>query len=379
MSYIGNTPNPAYQNFARDRFNGGAATHTLSYAPGTPDAIAVFVSGVYQDPTNDYTVSGTTLTPSTVWPSGTNNVVVIYLAQPATVVVPADGSITSAKLVSGITLTNSGNTIQTLTDATTTSWNATSGAIALWTMAGSRTLAAPTGLVTGGRYVLIITQDATGGRQITWNSVFKNSASSMPQPNTQANAVTAFTFTSPDGTNLRLESNEAKVLLATATASSSATLDFINLIGFSHYVFEFSNIVPATDAAGIWVRVSSDNGATWLSGGTDYAIAGFNVDTSGASGVTANNGTSLWGISPGISNASSVGASGTVKFLDFNGSRFKHVEAHVSTYQAVTGYVVWSGLSMLYHGSTTALNGVRFLLSSGNISTGIIKCYGIRG
>ena len=97
MSYIGNSPN--YQNFARDKFNGGAASYTLTYTPGSQDALLVVVNGVVQDPTTDYTVSGTTLTPVTAWPAGTSNVVVLYLGRAADVGTPADTTVSTAKIV----------------------------------------------------------------------------------------------------------------------------------------------------------------------------------------------------------------------------------------------------------------------------------------
>lgn len=58
--------------------NGGAASYTLAADPGGASNTLVAVSGVVQTPGVDYTVSGTTLTPTTAWPAGTGNVVVVY-------------------------------------------------------------------------------------------------------------------------------------------------------------------------------------------------------------------------------------------------------------------------------------------------------------
>jgi hypothetical protein len=96
MSYVGNSPN--YQNFAIDTFNGGSASYTLTYTPGSAAAVLIHVDGVFQVPTTDYTVSATTLTPTTVWPTGTSNVVVTYLGRMADVGTPSDGTISAAKL-----------------------------------------------------------------------------------------------------------------------------------------------------------------------------------------------------------------------------------------------------------------------------------------
>lgn len=48
----------------------GAATYTLSNAPGSPAGIIVTLNGVTQEPTTDYTVSGTSITFSPALPNG---------------------------------------------------------------------------------------------------------------------------------------------------------------------------------------------------------------------------------------------------------------------------------------------------------------------
>lgn len=89
---------------------------------------------------------------------------------------------------------------QTLTDAATINWNMTNGTIATVTLGGNRTMAAPTNL--GARpVILVVNQDATGSRTITWNSVFKWPAGSAPVLSTAANAKDIFSFFT-DGTNL---------------------------------------------------------------------------------------------------------------------------------------------------------------------------------
>ena len=88
---------------------------------------------------------------------------------------------------------------QTLTDGATVNWNHNSGNVGLWAIAGNRTLAAPTNPSVGSS-VLRITQDGTGSRTVTWNSVFKWSAGSAPVLSTAANAIDVLSFIY-DGTN----------------------------------------------------------------------------------------------------------------------------------------------------------------------------------
>jgi hypothetical protein len=87
-------------NFEVDRFSGDGVEDefTLSSDPGTENNTQVFISGVYQQK-DTYSVSGTTLTFTTAPPSGTDNVEVMVGATNA-VNVPADASVTPAKLAS---------------------------------------------------------------------------------------------------------------------------------------------------------------------------------------------------------------------------------------------------------------------------------------
>lgn len=76
---------------------GSQTVFTLSSAPAFPAALDVFISGVSQKLTADYTVSGTTLTFVAAPPAGTNNIYVKILSAYAGGV-PNDGSVTPAKM-----------------------------------------------------------------------------------------------------------------------------------------------------------------------------------------------------------------------------------------------------------------------------------------
>jgi hypothetical protein len=91
-------------------------------------------------------------------------------------------------------------TNQVIADAATINWNMDLGSVMQVTLAGNRTMAAPTNLVSGGTYTAIIKQDATGSRTLTWNAVFKFAGGSKTL-STAANATDVATFVS-DGVNL---------------------------------------------------------------------------------------------------------------------------------------------------------------------------------
>lgn len=89
---------------------------------------------------------------------------------------------------------------QVVADAATINWNVDGGSVIQVTLGGNRTMAAPTNIVSGGTYMMIIKQDATGNRTLNWNSVYKFEAGSKTL-STAANAVDIAWFVS-DGVNL---------------------------------------------------------------------------------------------------------------------------------------------------------------------------------
>ena len=92
-----------------------------------------------------------------------------------------------------------GDAITALTDGATVNWNTTLGNVSTITLAGNRTIAAPTNLHVGS-YVMLVRQDATGSRTLSWNAVFKW-AGAAPVLSTAANALDVISLVC-DGTYL---------------------------------------------------------------------------------------------------------------------------------------------------------------------------------
>ena len=90
---------------------------------------------------------------------------------------------------------------QTLTDGATIDWNLSTQQVAKVTLAGNRTLNAPTNQQAGAFYSLTIIQDGTGSRTLTFNSAYKFTGATAPTLTTTASAKDVIVFKS-DGTNL---------------------------------------------------------------------------------------------------------------------------------------------------------------------------------
>ena len=107
MPFIGKNPTAGFATIVKDSLtaNGSTTQFTLSKQVASPTDIAVFVGNVRQEPTTAYTVSGTTLDFGTGNAPATGlDMYVLHIAGTVeSSVIPADGTITSAKLAPNAT------------------------------------------------------------------------------------------------------------------------------------------------------------------------------------------------------------------------------------------------------------------------------------
>ena len=91
MAYIGTSPVGTFGTGAKDRFSGNNSTtaFTLSRSVANVNDVDVFVDNVRQEPTEAYTVSGTTLTFTGTPATGSNNIYVVHKANSLSVTPPS--------------------------------------------------------------------------------------------------------------------------------------------------------------------------------------------------------------------------------------------------------------------------------------------------
>ena len=97
----------------------------------------------------------------------------------------ADDLVTSAKL-------NYSET--TLTDDSSITWNAETQDVAKVTLGGNRTLGAASSATTGQFISLLVIQDGTGSRTLTWNAAYEFAADTAPTLTTTAAKGDLFVF-----------------------------------------------------------------------------------------------------------------------------------------------------------------------------------------
>ena len=115
----------------------------------------------------------------------------------------ADDIITSAKL---------NYSESTLTDQATITWDASTQDVCKVTLGGNRTLAAPTNNTTGQFISILVIQDGTGSRTLTWNAVFEFASDTAPTLTTTANLGDVFVFRYNGSKWLEVGRNQALTL-----------------------------------------------------------------------------------------------------------------------------------------------------------------------
>ena len=178
-------------------------------------------------------------------------------------------------------------------------------------------------------------------------------------------------------------------LLQTQTASSSASISFTSNIDSTYpiYLFKFINIHPATDGAEFTINFSTDSGSNYNVAKTTTFFVAYNAESESSSGLTyidsldIAQGTGVANIFYNVGNENDESASGTLHL--FNPSSTTFVKHFMSTFNVYNnsgsnGNSVQVDVAG-YGNTTSAIDGVQFAMSSGNIDSGTIKLYGIKG
>lgn len=173
------------------------------------------------------------------------------------------------------------------------------------------------------------------------------------------------------------------VLIGEQVASASAALAFTGLTStYDHYVAEFFDIVPATDNVHFVFRVSHNNGVAYDTALNSYYYGGFYASNQTASGVyndvTYSSTYALLAanVDGNTAAAGLLGVSGKLD-LYLLASAKNHKYASDVVYRNNNNYI-FSTRNYGWVTSSSAIDAIQFLMSSGNIASGTVRLYGIR-
>ena len=179
-------------------------------------------------------------------------------------------------------------------------------------------------------------------------------------------------------------------LISTQTASSSSTIDFTSGIDstYKEYIFKFYNIHPSANSQ-LQFNLSIDGGSNYNVTKTSTFFQSFHeeVEPTDIYGITGGGlqydtsedlaqSTSNKEISYFIGTDNDQSCSGTLTLYNPSSATFvKHFISRINNYWYADASM--DTFTAGYGNTTSAINAVRFQMSSGNIDSGIIKLYGV--
>lgn len=189
---------------------------------------------------------------------------------------------------------------------------------------------------------------------------------------TFTNANHAITVTSPFK---YFSTNNGWSTIATKVASNSATIDFTELVSFGsfrNYVLVYDGLVPATNGATFQIRYSTNGGSTYVTTGYNSGWIQAPAPGTGYTTGATSTGAAICQVCSSASGAAS-------------GGHFFMYNLTTSTPATYIGQCVDNVAGNFFSGqggfgnSTTPINAIRVMFSTGNISSGNFTLYGVYG
>ena len=165
-------------------------------------------------------------------------------------------------------------------------------------------------------------------------------------------------------------------LLATATASNSATLDFSSTYitsTYDSYMLLGEQLIPATDVTEPWLKFSHDNGSNLHGSGIESGRLYIAVSQSG-NGHEYNANQAYMQLATDLGNDAGKGFVFRCDLINLTTTTRMNCVFHTCGEHG-SQRINWLGGGC--NTDTNAINYVRFQMSSGNITSGRVRLYGI--
>jgi len=157
---------------------------------------------------------------------------------------------------------------------------------------------------------------------------------------------------------------------------------------FDEYLFIFNNIHPETDGAELTFNVSIDNGSNYNIAKTSTAFWSEQVESGGGqlqyrTGQDSAQGTGEQIIMNDLGNGNDEAGAGVMRLFNPSSTTFvkhficRHQYYHFGSANGNTAGYAIDNYTTGYANTTSAINNIRFIMSSGEIQGGTISLFGV--
>ena len=351
MAYIGNSP--IVGNFqvcdAISVVNGQAAytmqVDSANVSPESANHMLVSLNGILQKPGSSFTISGSTITFASNLATGDVIDFIMLLGNVLDIGTPSDATVTNAK--TNFTSTSSAAGLQIKGDGTT------DGTLQLNCSQNSHGVKLKSPAHSAGQsYTLTLPATAPATDKII---------------QTNSSGVLSF-VDKPSG---------AHALLSTTTISSgTANVDITSNIDstYKSYLIKVHNLHPSADGVSIYLRFFESSGIL-DSSVYDWGYSAVRSNTTTAANAKGENSTFIQ-LTTDLDSLNESSFNGDITLFDPSNTTFNTtVNYFVSCQENGDTHRASIGSGRIE--DTTAVTGIRFYCSSGNIDSGIFKLYGI--
>ena len=174
-------------------------------------------------------------------------------------------------------------------------------------------------------------------------------------------------------------------LISSQTASGSASISFTSGIDSTYpiYKFELINIHPSADAINTHMSASTDGGSSYGVTATTTQFQALHWENDSSTALQYSSAGDLAQSTNPVDIGRSLGSGndecGVATIFIFNPSSTTFVKHFISTNNEYhSSDLTLQNFTAGYFNTTSAIDGIQFSMSSGNIDAGTIKLYGIK-
>lgn len=168
------------------------------------------------------------------------------------------------------------------------------------------------------------------------------------------------------------------VLLSSQTASSSASLEFTNLTGYDIFFMQYYNVFLSSASANLTAYLSENNGSSYDTNSSNYIVNGYYSIGAGLTNVNIYPSDGLYIVDYNNTTGGNPPFCGNTTFYHFgiSGAYSSYINNFVGYFYNSLNWA--SGQFGGQYLNTGVVNAMQLFPSSGNITSGTFKLYGVQ-